>query len=149
LAASFSKKTEQFEATVIATQAHRNGCQRVVLQEKRLTKEGKPVNRESVDIQTVEMRQPKDGGVIGSLGTDVLGLKAIDSSTGYGGEICVVETDSHGARMLLLQSAERTATGDRVDAVWADEDFVELLEPKKELKAKPDAPGFIDCPLSR
>jgi len=143
------ERTEQYEAVVTTHQVHRNGCHRVVLQERRL-KDGKPAARESVDIQTVEVRRRGEGGVIDvEAANRVLGLRARDWTSGYTGEICVVGSEPAGGRSFLLQSAGRTSAGDRVEAVWVDELFVELMESERtveEARAKaPGLTGSIDC----
>lgn len=121
---------ENYEATVISVQAHVNGCRRALLQERRL-KDGMPVQRETCDIQQLEMVTPLPGGPIADTGEEVLGLKAKDRATGYEGTIIIVETDTDGTLSFAVQSAARTATGDRVEAIWVSEPMLELLEPRR------------------
>ena len=144
------EKVEKYEATVVRAQVHLNGCHRVILQERRL-KDGVPVEMESVDIQSIEIRQRKEDGAIADSGLDVIGLLARDKSTGYTGTICVVETRASGERWFWLQSSERTASGDRVKAHWLDEEFAELLEPRREATPEPKEAGRgnMNCSISR
>lgn len=139
---------EQYEATVVAHQFHQNGCNRVVLQERRL-KDGKPLPRESVDIQVIKPVRRNETGQIAEPADDILGLLARDNSTGYEGRISIVQTNANGGRDFVLQTSARTSSGDRVDAIWIDEEFVELLEPRRVIEtARPPGPGNSEEPAA-
>lgn len=140
---------EQYEAIVVGHQLHQNGCNRVVLQERRL-KDGKPVQRESVDVQAVQPRSKKTDGVVARPAADVLGLLARDTSSGYEGRICIVQTNPSNTRDFVLQSSTRTSSGDRVEAIWIDEEFVELLEPRRavESSSAQAGPGASEEPAA-
>lgn len=138
---------EKYEATVVAGQFHLNGCQRVILQEKRLDKDGKSAKRESVDIQSVEMRQFNNDGFVCELDS-VLGLPAVNKASGYEGRIIIIGIDPSGGRNYALQSSGRTSTGERIESEWCEEEFLELLEPRRDEKKEPAMAGSaIESPM--
>jgi len=135
---------ERYKATVVAVQVHMNGCHRVVLQEHKL-KDGRPVKRDSVDIQSIEMREPKTRGVIAGPATDVIALRAKCAATGYEGTITVVETGPSGQRDFYIQSADRH-NGERVEGIWVPEPLVKMIDKKRPMEERQAGTGFVNCP---
>lgn len=130
-----------FEAIVGAIQFHHNGCQRAVLHEKRL-KEDKLMQMSGTDIQTLEVIEVFEKGLRleSDAASDILGLRAKDTTLGIEGVIAVVEILPGGERLAQLQP-KRIANAP-IQGYWVSEAFLELLEPRRE-KVKPtSAPGY-------